>query len=104
MQRLLSLVLCAAAATAFAPPALSSDDAAKSKGVDASVAQPLKADPKDRVPAQRKDPEARDPEARGSASAGSSAQDGASGGTDLGVQADKEDEERRKEERMQRRK
>jgi hypothetical protein len=47
---------------------------------------------KERIPAQRKDPEE-----RASASTGSSI-DPAAGGTDLGVKADKEDEEFRKKE------
>lgn len=119
MKKVLSLVLCGATAAAFALPALSAGDGAGAKGgVNASIEggaslggtgvdsgaggnsaadRPAKPDPRLRVPAQHKDPEE-----RGAASAGSSAEDSARGGTDLGVKADKEDEERRKQERMQR--
>ena len=87
MGRLLSLAVCGfAAALALT---------AQASGDDAQQAAPRKAErdkrqTKERIPAQRKDPEA-----RGSASTGASV-DPAAAGTDLGVKADKEDEEFRK--------
>ena len=89
MGRLFSLAVCGfAAAIVLALTAQASGD-------DAQQAAPRKAERdkrqiKERIPAQRKDPEA-----RGSASTGASV-DPAAAGTDLGVKADKEDEEFRK--------
>ena len=92
MSRLLSLAVCGLAAALASFAALASGD-------DSAQAPPQKVErdkaarqDKERIPAQRKDPEA-----RGSASTGASVEPVA-GGTDLGVKADKEDEEFRKKE------
>jgi len=90
MSRLFSLAVCGLAAALVTLTAPGS-------GEDARQSAPRKAErdkrqtKEERIPAQRKDPEA-----RGSASAGASVDPAAAGGTDLGVKADKEDEEFRK--------
>jgi hypothetical protein len=92
MSRLLSFAVCGLAAALVGLAALASgDDSAPAPrqkiGPDKAARQE-----RERIPAQRKDPEA-----RASASAGGSVAP-SSGGTDIGVKADKEDEEFRKKE------
>jgi hypothetical protein len=114
MAKLIYLVLCGAAAGLMSLPAQSTDEARSRAGVNASVeggaslggtgldgtmADPRRSAerPAVRIPSNRHDA------SKGSASTGSSSRDTApAAGTDLGREAEKEDEEYRKKERARR--
>ena len=91
MSRLISIAVCGLVVAVLALPALAAGDDVKQAPRQKVEREKTTRQGKERIPAQRKDPEA-----RGSASAGASVDPAAGGGTDLGVKAEKEDEEFRK--------
>lgn len=93
MSRLLSFAVCGFTAALLAPAAQASGDGAQQPPRSKVERDKAASQGKEKIPAQRKDPEA-----RSSAAAGGSVAPGPEG-TDLGVKADKEDEEFRKKER-----
>jgi hypothetical protein len=91
MSRLVFFAVCSLALALALPAQAAGDDPAQASRQKAERDKARQT--KEKIPAQRKDPEARE-----SASTGASVAPKAEG-TDLGVEAEKEDEEFRKKER-----
>jgi hypothetical protein len=96
MKSIVSLAFACSVVTAALPALGASDDSSAKAASTADTATPRTVDRDDKIPAQHKDPESRGEPPPPSASAGSSAETSAPGGTDLGIEAEMEDKEIRK--------
>jgi hypothetical protein len=95
MKSIACIAFCGFALASLPALGASDDSKARSASTDDSTT-PRKAERDGKIPAQHKDPESRGELPPPSASAGSSAETSAPGGTDLGVEAEMEDKEIRK--------
>src|SRR4051812_31546247 len=95
MKSVLCIAFCGFASAALPALGASDDSNAKAASTEAA-ALPGKAEREEKIPEQHKDPESRGEFPPASASAGSSAETSAPGGTDLGIEAEMEDKEIRK--------